>query len=159
MTEWDRYIRELAMFGANAVEVIPPVSDDEPDSDHFPLLQIDMLREVSAIADRYDIDLWVWFPALESDYGEEGDGAAGRSPTGGRCSRRCRASTRCSSRAAIPDRLPARLLLALAERQKASLREVHPRAQMWIAPQGLSRRRRGALLRGARRRRSTGWTG
>ena len=70
VAEWEQYIRELAIFGANAVEVIPPVSDDAPDSDHFPLPQIDMMREVSAIADRYDVDLWIWFPALESDYGD-----------------------------------------------------------------------------------------
>ena len=50
VAEWEQYVRELAIFGANAVEVIPPVSDDAPDSDHFPLPQIDMMREVSAIA-------------------------------------------------------------------------------------------------------------
>ena len=28
VAEWEQYLRELAMFGANAVEVIPPVSDN-----------------------------------------------------------------------------------------------------------------------------------
>ena len=135
VAEWEQYIRELAIFGANAVEVIPPVSDDEADSDHFPLPQIDMMREVSAIADRYDVDLWIWFPALESDYGDEAT------------VRRALAEWR-EVFAALPridavfipggdpGSTPARLLLALAERQKASLRDLHPRAQLWIAPQG-----------------------
>ncbi len=117
------------------MEVIPPVSDDAPDSDHFPLPQIDMMREVSAIADRYDVDLWIWFPALESDYGD--DAAV----------RRALAEWR-EVFAALPridavfipggdpGSTPASLLLALAERQKASLHDLHPRAQMWIAPQG-----------------------
>ena len=139
VAEWEQYIRELAMaptpFGANAVEVIPPVSDDEPDSDHFPLPPIDMLREVSAIADRYDVDLWIWFPALESDYADAAT------------ARRALADWRAVFEAmpridavfipgGDPGSTPAHLLLALAERHKASLREVHPRAQMWIAPQG-----------------------
>ena len=135
VAEWERYIRELAMFGANAVEVIPPVSDDEADSDHFPLPPIDMLREVSAIADRYDIDLWVWFPALETDYGDEA--------TVRRALSDWRAVFEAMPRidavfipGGDPGSTPAHLLLALAERQKESLREVHPDAQIWIAPQG-----------------------
>ena len=135
VAEWEQYIRELAMFGANAVEVIPPVSDDEPDSDHFPLPQIDMLREVSAIADRYGIDLWIWFPALESDYGD--------SATVRRAVAEWRAVFEAMPRidamfipGGDPGATPAHLLLALAERQRASLREVHPDAQVWIAPQG-----------------------
>ena len=135
VAEWERYIRELAMFGANAVEVIPPVSDDEADSDHFPLPQIDMLREVSAIADRYDIDLWIWFPALESDYGD--------AATVQRALADWRAVFEAMPRidavfipGGDPGSTPAHLLLALAARQKASLCEVHPRAQVWIAPQG-----------------------
>ena len=135
VAEWERYIRELAIFGANAVEVIPPVSDDAADSDHFPLPQIDTMREVSAIADRYDVDLWVWFPALESDYGDE------------EAVRRALADWK-EVFAALPrvdavfipggdpGSTPARLLLALAERQKASLCDLHPRAQVWVAPQG-----------------------
>ena len=33
---WDQYIRDLAVFGTNAIELIPPRSDDEPDSPLFP---------------------------------------------------------------------------------------------------------------------------
>ena len=33
---WDQYIRDLAIFGTNAIEIIPPRSDDEPDSPLFP---------------------------------------------------------------------------------------------------------------------------
>ena len=158
VAEWEQYIRELAMFGANAVEVIPPVSDDEPDSDHFPLPQIDMLREVSAIADRYDVDLWIWFPALESDY------------TDAATARRALADWRAVFEAmpridavfipgGDPGSTPAHLLLALAERHKASLREVHPRAQMWIAPQGFHGADEAPLPRRHWKADSTGWTG
>ena len=135
VAEWEQYLRELALFGANAVEVIPPVSDDAADSDHFPLPQIDMMAAVSAIADRYDLDLWIWFPALERDYGDAAT------------VRRALAEWRevfahlpridaVFIPGGDPGTTPAALLLALAERQKQSLGELHPGAQMWIAPQG-----------------------
>ena len=28
IAQWDQYIRELALFGANSIELIPPRSDD-----------------------------------------------------------------------------------------------------------------------------------
>ena len=34
---WEQYIRDLAVFGCNAVELIPPRSDDDADSPLFPL--------------------------------------------------------------------------------------------------------------------------
>ena len=34
---WEQYIRDLAVFGTNAIELIPPRSDDAADSPHFPL--------------------------------------------------------------------------------------------------------------------------
>ena len=135
VAEWEQYIRELAIFGANAVEVIPPVSDDAP-----------RLRPLPAAADRHDaggignrrplrrgpVDL---VSPLESDYGDAAT------------VRRALAEWR-EVFAALPridavfipggdpGSTPASLLLALAERQKASLHDLHPRAQMWIAPQG-----------------------
>ena len=41
--EWERYIRELAVFGTNAIELIPPRSDDAADSPHFPLPPLEMM--------------------------------------------------------------------------------------------------------------------
>src|SRR5438552_1931336 len=32
---WEQYLRDLAIFGSNAIELIPPRSDDAPDSPHF----------------------------------------------------------------------------------------------------------------------------
>src|SRR5262245_10033921 len=37
---WEQYIRDLAIFGTNAIELIPPRSDDAADSPHFPLPQM-----------------------------------------------------------------------------------------------------------------------
>ena len=123
---WEQYIRDLAIFGSNAIELIPPRSDDAADSPHFPLPQIDMMVEMSRIADEYGQDVWIWYPALDKDYGDPkqvefalkewadvfSEAAAHR--RGLRARRRSRAT-----------REP-KHLMALLERQTASLRKYPP---------------------------------
>ena len=65
---WEQYFRDLAVFGSNAIELIPPRSDDDPDSPHFPRSQMDMMRGMSRLADSYGLDVWVWYPAMDKDY-------------------------------------------------------------------------------------------
>ncbi|MCX6620612.1 MAG: hypothetical protein NTY38_05965 [Acidobacteria bacterium] len=65
---WEQYIRELAIFGTNAIELIPPRSDDDADSPHFPLPPMDMMVEMSRIANEYGLDVWIWYPALDKNY-------------------------------------------------------------------------------------------
>ena len=52
LAQWERYIRELAVFGTNAIELIPPRSDDAADSPHFPLPPLEMMAGMSQIARR-----------------------------------------------------------------------------------------------------------
>ena len=49
---WEQYIRDLAVFGTNAIELIPPRSDDDADSPHFPLPPMEMMVEMSRLAER-----------------------------------------------------------------------------------------------------------
>jgi hypothetical protein len=59
--QFDQYIRELAIFGANSVENIP-FQDDSPG----PLMRVprsEMNVRMSEICQRYDQDYWVWTPA------------------------------------------------------------------------------------------------
>jgi len=67
---WEQYIRDLAIFGANAIELIPPRSDDAPDSPHFPMPQMPMMIEMARIIDEYGMDVWIWYPALDQDYSD-----------------------------------------------------------------------------------------
>ena len=60
--QYDQYIRELALFGTNAVENIPPVKKDL--SPHFKVSREEMNVKMSEICDKYDIDYWVWTPAV-----------------------------------------------------------------------------------------------
>ncbi len=59
--QYEKYIRELALFGANAIENIP--FDESNDSVHMPIPREEMHRRMSAICEKYDLDYWVWTPA------------------------------------------------------------------------------------------------
>ena len=81
--QWEQYYRDLIVFGANAVELIPPRSDDAATSPHFPLPPLEMMARMSGLADDYGLDVWIWYPAMDSDYSdpatvEFGAGRVGR---------------------------------------------------------------------------------
>jgi len=59
--QYDQYIRELVLFGTNAIENIPPLGDDN--SPHFKISRSEMNVKMSEICDRYDVEYWVWTPA------------------------------------------------------------------------------------------------
>lgn len=59
--QFERYIRELALFGANSVEGIP--FQDERQSPLMPLPRDVMNRRISEICARYEMDYWIWAPA------------------------------------------------------------------------------------------------
>ncbi len=65
---WEQYYRDLAVFGTNAIELIPPRSDDDADSPHFPRPPMEMMIEMSRLADEYGLDVWIWYPAMDEDY-------------------------------------------------------------------------------------------
>src|SRR5881409_2432689 len=67
---WEQYLRDLAVFGCNAIELIPPRSDDASDSPHFPLPQMEMMVEMSRLAADYDLDVWIWYPAMDANYAD-----------------------------------------------------------------------------------------
>ena len=61
MGQFDQYIRELAIFGANSVENIP-FQDDSPGV-LMRLPREEMNVRMSEICERYDQDYWLWTPA------------------------------------------------------------------------------------------------
>src|SRR5205814_783112 len=67
---WEQYFRDLVVFGCNAIELIPPRSDDDATSPHFPLPQMEMMIAMSRLADEYGLDVWIWYPAMDRDYAD-----------------------------------------------------------------------------------------
>lgn len=59
--QFDQYIRELALFGANSIENIP--FQDDRSSPLMTVPRDEMNLAMSRICDKYDLDYWVWTPA------------------------------------------------------------------------------------------------
>lgn len=59
--QFDQYIRELALFGTNAIENIP-FQDDDP----MPLAKVardEMNKKMGEICEKYGLEYWAWTPA------------------------------------------------------------------------------------------------
>ncbi|MHC4498800.1 MAG: hypothetical protein ACYS21_06765, partial [Planctomycetota bacterium] len=63
--KWEQYYRDMIVFGMNAVEIVPPVTDDLPDSPVMPKKPMDMMIAQSKLADDYGLEVWIWYPAME----------------------------------------------------------------------------------------------
>jgi hypothetical protein len=59
--QFEQYIRDLVVFGANAVENIP--FEDESKSPHMRVPRPEMNVRISEICRRYGIEYWAWTPA------------------------------------------------------------------------------------------------
>ena len=137
LAQWEQYYRDLAVFGCNAVELIPPRSDDDATSPHFPLPPMEMMVGMSRLADEYGLDVWIWYPAMDKDYSDpktvefalkEWDEVYKKLPRidaifvpGG-----------------DPGHTQPKYLMALLERQTELLHKRHPKAQMWVSPQSFN---------------------
>lgn len=134
---WEQYIRDLVVFGCNAVELIPPRSDDDADSPHFPLPPLRMMTEVSKLADAYGLDVWIWYPALDADYTNPKTVEFALKEWG----EVFRSLPRVDAvfvPGGDPGHTPPKVLFALLEKQTANLQKYHPRAGMWVSPQGFT---------------------
>jgi hypothetical protein len=136
---WEQYIRDLVVFGTNAIELIPPRSDDAPDSPHFPLPPMQMMTEVSRLADSYGLDVWIWYPAMDKDYSDPGTVASALAEWGDVFRRLPRVDA-VFVPGGDPGHTDPKVLLALLEKQTEVLHRYHPRAGMWVSPQSFDQR-------------------
>jgi len=134
---WEQYIRDLAVWGANAIELIPPRSDDDRDSPHFPLPPMETMIGMSRIADEYGLDVWVWYPALDKDYGDPATVEFARKEWA-EVFRQLPRIDAVFVPGGDPGHTHPKHLMPMLEMQKASLIRFHPKAQMWVAPQGFN---------------------
>lgn len=137
LSHWEQYYRDLIVFGTNAVELIPPRSDDDADSPHFPRPPMEMMIGMSRLCADYDIDCWIWYPAMDADYS--------KSATVEFALKEWEEVFRQLPRidavfvpGGDPGHTQPKYLLALLEKQTAVLKRHHPKAQMWVSPQSFT---------------------
>ncbi len=137
VAQWEQYIRDLAVWGTNAIELIPPRSDDDADSPHFPLPPMQMMVEMSRICADYGLDVWIWYPALDKDYGDPKTVEFALNEWG-EVFKKLPRIDQIFVPGGDPGSTPPKLLMNLLEKQSANLHRYHPNAGMWVAPQGFT---------------------
>ena len=135
--QWEQYIRDLAVFGTNAIELIPPRSDDAATSPHFPRPQMEMMVVMSRLADKYGLDVWAWYPALDKDYTTADNVAKAVAEWEGVLKQLPRLDA-VFVPGGDPGHTEPSVMFNLLERQTANLRQHHPRLTMWMSPQGFT---------------------
>jgi hypothetical protein len=131
---WEQYIRDLILFGANSIELIPPRSDDDADSPHFPLPPMETMIGMSRIAADYGLDVWIWYPAMDADYGDSATVEAALAEWEDVFRQLPRVDA-VFVPGGDPGHTPPGLLMGLLARQTERLRRHHPQAGMWVSPQ------------------------
>lgn len=137
LPQWEQYIRDLAVFGTNAVELIPPRSDDAASSPHFPLPPMEMMVGMSKLLADYGLDVWIWYPALDRDYANPATVEFALKEWA-EVFRRLPRIDAIFVPGGDPGHTQPKHLMALLAKQTESLHRYHPKAQMWVSPQGFT---------------------
>jgi hypothetical protein len=132
---WEQYFRDMIAFGANAVEFVPPESDDRDDSPHFPKPKLDMMIAMSRLADDYDLDVWIWYPVVDDDDLDE-KAIAKALKVREEVFRKLARIDAIFVPGGDPGEVYPDQLFELMERLKKVLNKYHPNAEMWVSPQG-----------------------
>lgn len=132
VAEFDQHIRELALFGTNAIENIP--FQDEDASVHFKVARREMNREMSRICRDYGLQYWVWTPA-DFDLADAEKRAA-HLALHEQLYRDCPRLDGVFFPGGDPGDNPAELVLPYLEELGGLLRRHHPHAGVWLSLQG-----------------------
>jgi len=135
---WEQYYRDMMVFGMNAVELIPPRSDDDADSPHFPRPPMEMMIGMSQLADDYGLDVWIWYPSMDKDYSDPKTVEFALKEREEVFKKLPRIDAVFVPGGDPGDVRPDRLL-DFMEKTKPVLNRYHPKAQIWVSPQGFDR--------------------
>ncbi|MDR6880793.1 alpha-glucuronidase family glycosyl hydrolase [Bacillus sp. 3255] len=68
--QFDQYIRDLAIFGANSIEIMPPRTDDDARGPVMKVEPMEMMIRLSEVIHSYGLDTWIWYPNLGKDFSD-----------------------------------------------------------------------------------------
>src|SRR5207249_6878415 len=133
--QFEQYIRELALFGANSIEGIPFQGGRR--SPHMPVPRDVMNRKLSEICARYELDYWIWTPAdfdlkdvtRRAQFLEEHEALF----------RDCPLLDGVFFPGGDPGNNPPELVMPYLEDLARLLAKNHPRARIWLSMQGFDK--------------------
>ena len=134
---FEQHIRDLAVFGNNAIQVIAPNSDDERTSPLYPAPALETLVGICRAAISYGIDFDLYYPEMAKDYSD---------PTAVEAEVK-NADALFKAFPHIdafyvpggdPGHTEPKYLLPLIEQEATALHKYHPHATVWMSAQGFS---------------------
>lgn len=132
---WEQYIRDLIVFGINAIELMPPNTDDASDSPMFPDSQLDMMIEMDKMLRDYGLQVWIWYPLMYGDYADAANVERSLAENEMIFSRLPKIDA-----LFIPGGDPGHqkpdVLFNYLEKEAEVLHRYHPDAEIWVSPQG-----------------------
>ena len=132
--QFDSYIRDLAIFGANNIEIMPPRTDDDFTSVHMKLPAIEMIAEQSKICDSYGMDVWMWYPNMGKDY-ENPDSLKVEIAERHQVFKAVPRLDALFVPGGDPGELEPDVLFGWLEKEAEILHQYHPNAKIWVSPQ------------------------
>ena len=132
--QYDQYIRELVLFGTNAIENIP--FQDGGESVHMPVTRVEMNIRMSEICAAYDIDYWIWTPATFDL--RDTEKRAAMLDTHERFYKACPRLDQIFFPGGDPGHNHPREVMPFLEDLSIRLYRYHPLAGIWISLQGFS---------------------
>lgn len=134
ITQYEQYIRELALFGTNSIENIP-FQDGKPG----PLMKVsreEMNVAMSEICHQYGLDYWVWTPATV-DLSDTAKFEA-EVKIHSQFYKTCPYLDGVFFPGGDPGDNDPKYVMPFLKRISAELKRYHPRATLWISLQGFS---------------------
>ncbi|MDQ6478486.1 hypothetical protein [Dyadobacter sp. LHD-138] len=131
---FDQYIRDLAMFGANSIEIMPPRTDDDFTSPHMKLPASKMIVEQSRICKEYGLDVWMWYPNLGKNYTHP-DSIQKELKEREEIFSTLPKLNAVFVPAGDPGDLEPDVLFAWLAKEAVLLQKYHPHAKIWVSPQ------------------------
>jgi len=132
--QFEQYIRDLVVFGANSIESIPIF--DESSSPHFKVPPMEMNAFISSVCQKYALDYWMWIPA-QFDLKD----TAKRNKYLSTFEKICRQSVRINGvffPGGDPGDNPPELVIPLLKDIYGILIKHHPSATIWLSLQGFT---------------------
>lgn len=135
--QYEQYIRELAIFGANSVENIP--SQDDRVSPVMKTTRREMNRAMSRICQRYGLDYWVWLPVDFDLRDVRGKRRLEMLAWFDQFLRDTPELTGVFVPGGDPGDNPPELLLPYVAEMAQRMQSVHPKARIWLSLQGFDK--------------------
>jgi hypothetical protein len=132
--QFDHYIRDLTLFGANSIEIMPPNTDDDFSNSHMKLPAIKMIAEQSRICKKYGLDVWMWYPNMGSNYTSP-DSIQKELNEAANVFKVLPKLNDLFVPGGDPGDLAPDVLFAWLKKLSVVLRQYHPNAKIWVSPQ------------------------